>query len=129
MSKPAIATQALTRRFGDKVAVDHLDLHVPLRSVYGFLEPNGAGKSTTIRLLLGLLRLTEGTVHLLGQPFQPNQRVLLWRIGTLVEMPSLYGHLTGRENGLLRLLPGGRSCDRLSLPIWAPGSFSCCITG
>jgi len=98
LSKPAIATQALTRRFGDKVAVDHLDLHVPWRSVYGFLEPNGAGKSTTIRLLLGLLRLTEGTVHLLGQPFQPNQRVLLWRIGTLVEMPSLYSHLTGREN-------------------------------
>ena len=96
--EPAITTQALTRRFGDKVAVDHLDLHVPLRSVYGFLGPNGAGKSTTIRLLLGLLRPTEGTVHLLGQPFQPNRRALLRRIGTLVEMPSLYGHLTGREN-------------------------------
>jgi ABC-type multidrug transport system ATPase subunit len=71
---------------------------VPRGSVYGFLGPNGAGKTTTIRLLLGLLRPDAGEVWLFGQPLLPNRLALLGRVGALVEAPSLYPNLTGREN-------------------------------
>ena len=64
----AIATQGLTKRFGDLTAVDHLDLEVPKGGVVGFVGPNGSGKSTTIRMLLGLLTPTEGTGEVLLQP-------------------------------------------------------------
>jgi ABC-2 type transport system ATP-binding protein len=94
----AIHTQRLSRRFGQVVAVDGLDLHVPSGSIYGFLGPNGAGKTTTIRLLLGLLRPDSGEVHLLGRPLQGNRLALLRRVGALVETPALYPHLSGREN-------------------------------
>jgi ABC-2 type transport system ATP-binding protein len=95
---PAIATRDLTRRFGDHVAVDHINLAVPPRTVYGFLGPNGAGKSTTIRMLLGLLRPDAGHVHLLGRPLAAHREALLREVGALVEAPSVYAHLTGREN-------------------------------
>jgi ABC-2 type transport system ATP-binding protein len=94
----AIATHDLTRRFGDHVAVDHVNLKVPPRTVYGFLGPNGAGKSTTIRMLLGLLRPDEGHVHLLGRSLAEHREPLLREVGALVEAPSVYAHLTGREN-------------------------------
>ena len=93
-----IVTQNLTRTFHNHPAVDQLDLSVPSGSVFGFLGPNGAGKTTTIRLLLGLIRPDAGDVSLFGLPFQPNRRALLSRVGALVETPSLYPHLTGREN-------------------------------
>ena len=98
MADPAIATHALTRRFGDHVAVDHVNLEVAPRTVYGFLGPNGAGKSTTIRMLLGLLRPDAGHVHLLGRPLADHREALLREVGALVEAPSVYEHLTGREN-------------------------------
>lgn len=95
----AVRTAALTRYFGDIRAVDELELHVPLGSVYGFLGPNGAGKTTTIRLLLGLTRPDKGEVCLLGQRLTVRtRRELLSRVGALVETPSLYPHLNGREN-------------------------------
>jgi len=93
-----ITTISLTRRFGPINAVNGVSLDIPQHSVYGFLGPNGAGKTTTIRMLLGLLKPTAGEVHLFGSPFQANRSALLARIGSLVEMPSLYPHLTGREN-------------------------------
>ena len=62
MSEVAVATSGLTKRFGHQVAVDSLDLLVPTGSVYGFLGPNGSGKTTTIRMLLGLVRPTSGSV-------------------------------------------------------------------
>jgi lantibiotic transport system ATP-binding protein len=93
-----IETQALSRRFGAKVAVDDLNLLVPSAGVYGFLGPNGAGKTTAIRMLLGLIRPDAGEVRLFGQPLHSNHRVLMSRVGALVEAPSLYSHLTGREN-------------------------------
>ncbi len=102
MTEPsAITTNALTRRFGDELAVDHVNLHVPRQSVYGFLGPNGAGKSTTIRMLLGLLSPDVGHVHLLSQPLEEHREALLQKVGALVEGPSLYDHLTGRENLIL----------------------------
>ncbi len=91
----AIETHDLTRRFGGRTAVQELELRVGEGDIYGFLGLNGAGKTTTIRLLLGLIKPDAGSVHILGRLFK---RDVLGRIGSLVEMPSLYPHLTGREN-------------------------------
>jgi ABC-2 type transport system ATP-binding protein len=98
MDAMLIQTLNLTRRFGDVLAVNGLELAVPQGSVYAFLGPNGAGKTTTIRMLLGLIRPTDGDVHLFGQSLRKNRLDVLKRIGALVEGPSLYPHLTGREN-------------------------------
>jgi len=95
---PAISTSGLTRKFGDLTAVNALNLEVPQGSIYGFLGPNGAGKTTTIRLILGLIRLHAGNVQVLGQPFIQERASLLRQIGALVEFPSIYNHLSGREN-------------------------------
>ncbi len=104
----AITTTGLTRRFGALTAVETLDLDVPQGSVYGFLGPNGAGKTTTIRMLLGLLRPTDGDVRILGKSLQLQRQDILRQVGALVESPSLYSHLTGRENlELTRRLVGG----------------------
>jgi ABC-2 type transport system ATP-binding protein len=107
---PAIKTFDLTRAFGNLVAVNNLNLNVPRASVYGFLGPNGAGKTTTNRMLLGLIRPDKGQIELMGKPLAQNRIALLQRVGALVETPSLYGHLTGRENLELtrRLLGCGR---------------------
>lgn len=93
-----IETRGLSRRFGSQIAVSDLNLLVPKAGVYGFLGPNGAGKTTAIRMLLGLIRPDGGEVRLFGQPLKSNHRVLMSRVGALVEAPSLYPHLTGREN-------------------------------
>ncbi len=98
MQELAIETSGLTRRYGDLVAVDKLNLGVPQESVYGFLGPNGAGKTTTIRMLLGLIRPDEGQVWLFNTSLGRRCVDLLQRIGALVETPSLYPHLTGYEN-------------------------------
>jgi ABC-2 type transport system ATP-binding protein len=95
----ALQTIQLSHRFGPVLALDRLDLGVPVGSIYGFLGSNGAGKTTTIRALLGLIRPRAGEVRLLGQPLVNRQRAaLLRRVGSLVETPSLYPHLTGAEN-------------------------------
>ena len=96
MDDAVIETDSLYRRFGEREVVQGLDIRVPAGSVYGFLGPNGAGKTTTIRMLLGLLRPTSGSIRLFGRP--AGDRSLLRRIGALVEAPSLYPHLTGEEN-------------------------------
>ncbi|MBP6822496.1 MAG: ABC transporter ATP-binding protein [Acidobacteria bacterium] len=98
MQKIAIETCGLTRRFGTQLAVNEVNLLVPEASIYGFLGPNGAGKTTTIRMLLGLIRPNAGEVKLFGEAFVANRLSLLRRVGALVETPSLYSHLTGREN-------------------------------
>lgn len=98
MHKHAIETNGLTRSFGAQLAVNDLNLLAPEAGVYGFLGPNGAGKTTTIRMLLGLIRPNAGEVHLFGEPLAGNHQSLMRRVGALVETPSLYPHLTGREN-------------------------------
>jgi lantibiotic transport system ATP-binding protein len=98
MDECLIETRGLTRRFGDRVAVDELNLSVPAAGVYGFLGPNGAGKTTAIRMLLGLIKPNAGEVRLFGVPVAANRASLMRRVGALVESPSLYPHLTGREN-------------------------------
>jgi ABC-type multidrug transport system ATPase subunit len=108
MQRMAITTSGLTRRFGMLTAVDGLDLRVLQGSIYGFLGPNGAGKTTTIRMLLGLIRPTGGDVRLLEEPLRKNRMGLLERVGAMVESPSLYPNLTGRENlEVTRRLTGG----------------------
>jgi lantibiotic transport system ATP-binding protein len=98
MQKYAIETCGLTRRFGTQLAVDDLNLLAPEGGVYGFLGPNGAGKTTTIRMLLGLIRPDAGEVRLFGAPLAAGRLSLMRMAGALVETPSLYPHLTGREN-------------------------------
>ena len=93
-----LTTRNLTRRFGKLTAVDALTLSVPQGAVYGFLGPNGAGKTTTIRLALGLIRPTAGEVLLFGEPLRRRRLQSLRRVGALVEGPSLYPHLSGRDN-------------------------------
>jgi ABC-type multidrug transport system ATPase subunit len=91
-----IETRALSKRYGDTVAVDGLELRVRRGEVYGFLGPNGAGKTTTLRMLLGLVRPTSGTATILGVP--PGAPEGLARIGAMVETPAFYPYLSGRDN-------------------------------
>jgi ABC-2 type transport system ATP-binding protein len=95
----ALASRGLTKRYGSgQLAVDGIDLAVPAGSVYGFLGPNGSGKTTTIRMLLGLIRPTAGTHEVLGMPMPDAQAEALPLVGSLVEGPAFYPHLTGRGN-------------------------------
>ena len=94
----AIRTHGLTKRFGDLVAVDHVDLSVPKAHVYGFLGPNGSGKSTTIRMLCGLLTPTEGEIEVLGLRIPEQAEALRRRIGYMTQKFSLFEDLTVREN-------------------------------
>jgi ABC-type multidrug transport system ATPase subunit len=102
MSEHVIETRALTKSYGEIVAVDALSLRVRRGEVYGFLGPNGAGKTTTLRMLLGLVRPTSGDAAVLGQ--RPGSHGALARIGAMVEAPGLYPYLSGRDN--LRVLAG-----------------------
>lgn len=94
----ALATHGLEKRYGSRVALAGLELSVPSGVVYGFLGPNGAGKTTTMRLLTGLIRPDAGTIELLGRPFGGRDRQRLFDVGALVESPSFYPYLSGREN-------------------------------
>jgi ABC-type multidrug transport system ATPase subunit len=97
---PLLSTRGLTRRFGNIVAVDGLDLEVRRGEVFGLLGPNGAGKTTTLRMLLGLLPPTAGTISVAGHA--PGSSKALTSVGALVEEPAHYPYLRGRDN--LRVL-------------------------
>ncbi|KAF1709468.1 ABC transporter ATP-binding protein [Pseudoxanthomonas kalamensis DSM 18571] len=90
--------RGLTKRFGDLVAVDHVDLAVTKASVYGFLGPNGSGKSTTIRMLCGLLTPSEGEIEVLGLSIPAQAEALRLRIGYMTQKFSLFEDLSVREN-------------------------------
>jgi ABC-2 type transport system ATP-binding protein len=93
-----VETSGLTKKFGDRIAVDDVDLRVPRGSAFGYLGPNAAGKTTMIRMLLGLTSVTSGKMHLLGRPVPAERAAALARVGAIVEEPRFLGHLTGREN-------------------------------
>ena len=94
----AITARGLTRRFGDVLAVDGVDLDVPERQIYGFLGPNGSGKSTTIRMMCGLLRPTAGTVTVLGHDALKEAETVRLKLGYMTQRFSLWDDLTVREN-------------------------------
>jgi ABC-2 type transport system ATP-binding protein len=93
-----VQTEALTKRFGDRVAVNGVDLRIPAGSAFGYLGPNGAGKTTLIRMLLGLTSIGSGEVSLLGHSIPSGRAEALARVGAIVEEPRFHGYLTGREN-------------------------------
>jgi ABC-2 type transport system ATP-binding protein len=115
----AIVTEGLTKTYGRIVAVDHLDLRVEHNEIFGFLGPNGAGKTTTMRMLLGLVRPTSGAAHMLGMNIATHLPAILARTGSIIENPTFYPFLSGRDN--LRLVaditgsPPGRVEEVLDL--------------
>jgi ABC-2 type transport system ATP-binding protein len=105
-SQWAVETHGLTKRFGDNVAVNDVELLVPRGCAFGYLGPNGAGKTTLIRVLLGLTHADAGTTSLLGFPVPRQRDVALARVGAIVDEPRFHGHLTGRQN--LQILAAAR---------------------
>ena len=94
-----VATDNLSKEYDGVYRVQELDIRINEGDIYGFLGPNGAGKSTTMKMLLGLVKPTSGTIEIMGKPFnEKNRRDILASVGSLIESPSYYGHLTGREN-------------------------------
>jgi ABC-2 type transport system ATP-binding protein len=101
-----VETHGLTKLFGERKAVDSVDLRIPRGSAFGYLGPNGAGKTTLIRTLLGLTKPSSGTISLLGRPIPEQRADALARIGAIVEEPRFHPFLTGREN--LRIVAAAR---------------------
>ena len=115
-----LETKDLTYQFSrEELVLNNINLQVGEGNIYGFLGPNGAGKTTTLRLMLGLLRMQRGFITVFGETFEQHRISILRRIGSLIESPSLYGHLTAVENlSLLREVyqcPGQRIQEVLDL--------------
>ena len=109
-----LRTRNLSKQYGQRRAVDNLNLEVHRGEICGFLGPNGAGKTTTIRMALGLITPTSGSVEILGQDVATNKSRILPRVGALIETPALYLYMTGRDN--LRAVSsvlGGVSKERI----------------
>jgi ABC-type multidrug transport system ATPase subunit len=96
-----IRTEALTKRYGPVRAVEGVDLDVRAGDRYGLLGPNGSGKTTLVRMLLGLVYATSGTIRVLDQPVPGKVRDVLPHVGAMVEGPGMYPHLSGRANLML----------------------------
>ncbi len=126
MRKGAVLeTAGLTKRFGDRVAVDGLDLRVPVGCAFGLLGPNGAGKTTLIRMVLGLTPATSGAVRLLGLPMPARRAKALARVGAIVEEPRFHAHLTGRENLQVgAAVRGSAACGRVAAMLERAGLTS-----
>jgi ABC-type multidrug transport system ATPase subunit len=109
-----LSTHQLCKRYGDRMAVDHLDLQVRRGEIFGFLGPNGAGKTTTIRMALGLITPTSGRVEILGNEVTSHRAQVLPRVGALIEAPALYDYMSGRDNlRAVALVLGGVPAARI----------------
>ena len=109
-----LQTRNLGKQYKRRWAVHHLDLEVHRGDVFGFLGPNGAGKSTTIRMLLSLIRPTEGEVFLFGRSLHKEREKALQSIGGIVEKPDFYGYLSAHRNlEIVGALNGGASRKRI----------------
>jgi ABC-2 type transport system ATP-binding protein len=95
---PVLRIRELSKSYGKRLAVDRLDLEIGRAELFGFLGPNGAGKTTTIRMALGLISPTAGSVEILGREVRAHRSEVLPRVGALVEAPALYSYLSGRDN-------------------------------
>ncbi|MFE9582680.1 ABC transporter ATP-binding protein [Nocardia sp. NPDC006044] len=100
MTDSIVVTRGLTKRYGAHTAVDAVSMSVAAGEIYGFLGPNGAGKTTTLRMLVGLIRPSDGTATVAGHA--PGDPAVVRRIGVLIEGPGFYPYLSGRDN--LRVL-------------------------
>jgi ABC-type multidrug transport system ATPase subunit len=110
-----LQTKNLGKQYKSRWAVHHLDLEVHRGDVFGFLGPNGAGKSTTIRMLLSLIRPTEGEVFLFGKSLEKEREKALFAIGGIVEKPDFYNYLSARRNlEIVGALNGGASKTRIA---------------
>src|ERR1700675_2244336 len=105
-SEWAVETHGLTKRFGENIAVNDVELVFPRGCAFGYLGPNGAGKTTLIRVLLGLTHADAGTMALLGYPVPRHRDLALARVGAIVDEPRFHGHLTGRQT--LQILAAAR---------------------
>jgi ABC-type multidrug transport system ATPase subunit len=115
-----VQTTNLIFRFSkDEIVLNDINLAVGEGTIYGFLGPNGAGKTTTLKLVLGLLQNQQGEISVFGKPFTENRIEILKKIGSLIESPSLYGHLTARDNPSCasKDLPMSKAKDRRSTHI------------
>jgi len=111
----AVETAGLTKRFGERTAVDGVDLLVPRGSAFGFLGPNGAGKTTTIRMLLGLTHASAGEMRVLGHPVPAERGTTLQRVGAIVEDPRFHPYLSGRENlRVVAAVRGPEAAERIA---------------
>ncbi len=110
MNQLIAETHRLNFSFGSKKILHDLKLSIPKGSIYCFLGPNGAGKTTTLRLLLGLLKVDRKLISIFGLELSSNRKSILSRLGCLVEQPSLYQHLSGREN--LEIYRLSYMCDK-----------------
>ncbi len=97
-SEVVLRTRDLTKRYGQRLAVNNLNLEVHRGEIFGFLGPNGAGKTTTIRMALGLITPTSGSVEILGHDVVTQRAQILPRVGALIETPALYLYMSGRDN-------------------------------
>lgn len=98
MKDTVIETRALLKEYRGRAAVKELNLNIRQGEIYGFLGPNGAGKTTTIRMLLGLIKPTSGSIEIFGRELRRNKLQILRKVGSLVESPSYYGHLSALDN-------------------------------
>ena len=109
-----IQTEGLTKRYGKLTIVDDLALDVRPGDRYGFLGPNGSGKSTTVRMLLGLVSPSRGSIKVLGHSVPKEAREVLQRVGAIIEAPAFYPNVSGRRNLMMRDAagPGGGRTTR-----------------
>ena len=93
-----LQTHRLTKTIGGKYIIEDINLHIKEGEIYGFLGPNGAGKTTVMKMLTNLWKPTTGEIELFGTPLTPQSYDVLKRIGTIIEFPAFYDHMTGYEN-------------------------------
>ena len=88
----------LTKKIGSKTLVTDVNIHIPKGEIYGFLGPNGAGKTTVMKMITNLWKPTSGTIEVFGEVLTPKSYEVLKRMGSIIEFPTFYDHMTGREN-------------------------------
>ena len=93
-----LKTNHLTKTIGGKDIVSDIELHVKKGEIYGFLGPNGAGKTSIMKMMTNLWKPTSGTIELFGETVTPKSYEILKRMGSIIEFPAFYEHMTGKEN-------------------------------
>ncbi|KIL38122.1 bacitracin ABC transporter ATP-binding protein [Gordoniibacillus kamchatkensis] len=108
MTAPILKLSNLTKKIGNKLIIDRLNFEVPRGEIFGFLGPNGAGKTTTIRMMVGLMSITEGDILIDGESITHNYNKAIVKVGAIVENPEMYKYLSGYRNlvHFARMVPG-----------------------